>query len=769
MKQSDATGLPPILRARSGHIHMLGICGVGMAGLAVLLKQRGFRVSGCDSRPGALSGWLEHHGIEVQTGHDPGHWSEHVDVLIRSAAVPDDNPEVRAASRRGVPVCFRGEVLPAFVARGRSIAVSGTHGKTTTTAFTAQLLAALGQDPSWCVGGECEALSGVAQAGGGDVMVVEADESDGTVARYRPETAIVTNVEFDHMEHFADRAEFEACFRSLVGNARRRVVFCADDPVARRLCRGAAGALSYGFSRPADWRAVYLRKTAGGQRFTVMFRGERLGRVALPMGGRHNVLNCLAAIAAVTETGAAFDDIARAVPRLCLPRRRFEQVAARRGITVISDYAHHPSEIAALMGMVSAPRSGRVVAVFQPHRYTRTAALGADFPAAFKGVDSLLLLPVYAASESPRAGGTVWDLYRHFRAASCPVPLLATSLERAWAYLRGELRPGDTLLVVGAGDVEQIAARAGGWLQGADEGDELPAAAGPDSVLRDSRIAAREPLARKTTLGVGGKADTWVELASEADLARLCPWARERDLPLRILGGGSNVLVGDLGVRGIVARLSGAAFSGIRQAGGVVAAGASVPLARLLDWAERHGKAGLEFLEGIPGTVGGALRMNAGAWGESIAGRVRWIRCVAPDGETQQLGDAEPGFEYRGCRALESRIAVEAAFVLDADTPQAIGRRRGAASNRREWMRGMRSAGSVFRNPPGELAGRLLESVGMKGTRIGGAVVSDAHANVVRTDAGATAADVRALLEIARIRVEKEHGIKLQTEIVLWE
>jgi len=768
MEQLEVTGLPSALHARFGHIHMAGVCGVGMAGLAVLLRGQGFRVTGCDAQPGPLAKWLADHDIDVQTGHDPRHWDGTVDLFVRSAAVADDNPEVLQARELGIPVSFRGEILPAFVARGHSIAVSGTHGKTTTTAFAAQLLVLAGHDPSWCVGGECEALCGVAHVGGGAATIVEADESDGTVAGYCPETAIITNVEFDHMEHFADRSAFEACFRSLVDNARRSVVYCDDDPVARRLCRQNPKALSYGFSPRADLRAMRLSEKPGEQRFTVRFRGETLGRVVLPVHGRHNVLNALAAIGAVMEQGVSFDDIAAVMPRLRLPRRRFERIAVQNGISVISDYAHHPSEIAALMKMVSVSESGRVLAVFQPHRYTRTAALGAQFPAAFGSVDALVLLPVYAASECRAAGGTVWDLYRHFRSAWPSGPMVSTDLTRAWEFLKRNLRAGDLLLVVGAGDVEQIAAWAGQWLHGGIERGE-PGTSELGKQLRQSTVTGAEPLAGRTTLGVGGSVDVWVDVASQTDLKQLCRWTCRHDVPLRILGGGSNVLVSDLGVRGVAARLTGTAFSEIREIPGGVAAGASVPLAKLLDWAQQHGKAGLEFLEGIPGTVGGALRMNAGAWGEEIGARVASVRCVARDGSERELTRAELGFGYRACVALESTVVLEAALVLDAGSAEEIAGQRAAAAERRQWLRGMRTAGSIFRNPTGQSAGRLLDACGMKGVRSGGAVVHESHANVIRTEPGATSADVQSLLEIGRLRVAEKYGIQLETEIVLWE
>jgi len=781
----------------------VGICGVGMAGLAGLLKRRGFEVSGCDRARSRLADWLGGQGIDVLEGHDPGHLARGVDWVIYSNAVPENAPELAVARDSGLTVLRRGEVLPRLLAGRKSVAVCGTHGKTTTAWLIAQALWSAGKSVSWCIGGE---LPGESEGGVSgyricpsekghlpvdeEVMVIEADESDGTLALYQPDTAVITNIEFDHMEHFESRDAFEQCFRRLVHNTRRGVAFCAEDPVASALCGGRDGALSFGFGDGCRLQAREVTEAAAGVSFELVVEGECRGTIEMSVPGRHNVLNALAAIAACRLLGLELRKILPGLAGARLPRRRFEKTVDREELVVISDYAHHPSEIAALVRTARGLEGRRMLAVFQPHRYTRTLALGRDFPAAFRGVDRLVLAPVYAASENPLKGGTVWDLYRHFRSVAgaaaedaAGVPLVAGSLDDAWRWLKRELRKGDLLLAIGAGDVESIANRAAdewekekcgsGGVSGSESGEgrlfgswgpaaleELRAAA-PGSVFRGD-----EPLAGKTTLKVGGRADVWCEIDSPGDLKAILRWSSECGVRFSVLGGGSNILVSDLGVDGIVGRLCGSAFRRIEEADGLVIAGAGASLAGLAARSRKAGMGGLEFLEGIPGTVGGAVRMNAGAQGKSIAEQLSWIRCLNLDGGECMLRGSELGIGYRLCEGAVGRIVIEAAFRTVAAAPALIQSKRRAIASQREWMKGARSAGSVFLNPPGDHAGRLLEAAGMKAVRVGGASVSQRHANVIVTGAGATAADVRALLELARGEVREKFEIELETEIV---
>ncbi len=797
-----------LIEARAA-VHMVGVGGVGMAGVALLLRARGVPVSGCDAVRGPLAGSLERAGVALQTGHAAGHIAgSGAAWVIRTPAVREDAEELVAARAAGLPVVRRGAVLPVLMASsGCAVAVAGSHGKTTTSTLIAQLLRAAGRDPSWCIGGESAPLGAVAHAGAGGILVAEADESDGTLALYRPDIAVVTNVEFDHMEHFESVAAFEACFATFMAATRQRVIYGVDEPRARRLGATAANGLSFGFAENAQLRGERL---AEGRRLAVFLHGERLGELPLAFSGDHNALNLLAAAGVCLELGVPFAALEKAATGLALPKRRYETVCERDGVRVISDYAHHPTEVAALVRMARQAHGGRLLAVFQPHRYTRTAALGGDFPAAFAGVDSLVLVPVYAASEPPLPGGLACDLYARFResaVAGVPVPLLATSLEQAWGFLRRQLRSGDRLLVIGAGDVEKIA----GWAKteyekgAAAHRDGSPYLGSP-CLSSDSVWRVDEPLGVKTTYRVGGCADYWAAVASEADAGAVLRFCREAGLPLRILGAGSNMLVSDLGVRGVVMRLTGAVFQGIRREGvsipaeagttntfdpvpkafvvppsggnghhedcraTTVIAGGAVPLARLHDYLTNAGLAGLEFLEGVPGGVGGIVRMNGGAYGHEVRERILWIRGLNRDGEACIVRADALEWGYRGCESLRDFLVVEVAFGLEPGEPDAIRGKREEIAQKRAWMQGLRCSGSVFRNPPGDYAGRRIEEAGLKGMRIGGAVVYPRHGNfVVAEEAGATASDVLALIQRIEEAVKRVSGVELVREVVCLE
>jgi len=420
------------LLEKGGRAHLVGAGGIGMAGVAFLLKERGLAVSGCDMQENRQTDWLCKNGIQVFAGHDESHIAKNIDWLVRSTAVPDTHPEVRRAKKLGIPVSRRGEVLPALMRDRTCIAVSGTHGKTTTAAMIAQVL-----ECGYCIGGEIAEIEGVAMDG--ETMVVEADESDGTVAGYTPDYAVITNIEYDHMEHHASEADFIGCFEQLIRNTKEKIFYCADDPISVRICAGNPECEPFYFPNPP---------------------------IPLPIPGDHNQRNAAAALAVCRNVsrrsqtkadGKSEVEILQTLESIRPIRRRFETVFEGNGIRIVSDYAHHPTEIAAFVQTALELKPKRLIAVFQPHRHTRTLALGADFPPAFEGVGRLWLVPVYAASEQPVEGGTTRDLMARFPEGWQERLHYSETLESAWAGIQSELRDGDLLLIIGAGDIEQLA------------------------------------------------------------------------------------------------------------------------------------------------------------------------------------------------------------------------------------------------------------------------------------------------------------------------
>ncbi|MEI8243509.1 MAG: UDP-N-acetylmuramate--L-alanine ligase [bacterium] len=768
-----------------GRAHLMGVCGVGVAGVARLLAAHGWQVSGCDAAPGgAIAQWLEAHGIAVVAGHDARHIAApdgRRNMLIHTAAVPSDHPEIVRAREAGWTVCRRGEALAALVDLGRGVAVCGAHGKTTTTCFATRLLQELGAAPSWCIGGATATLGGVAGVGNSDLLVVEADESDGTLARYHPAVTVLNNIDLDHLEHFTGEADLVDCYRQAVRQTRLGLAYGADDSRACDVARAFRGpAIPFGFCEQAALRAVQVELRAGGVSFSVIWEGRELGRVSLGVPGRHNVLNALGALAAGLLLGHDAQAALAGLPAAAeLPARRFERLAAGSGIQVISDYAHHPAEIAALVATAVLQGARRVLAVFQPHRYTRTRALGTAFPEAFAGVDELVLVPVYAASEAPLEAGGIADLHAHFRRLQPGMPvLLARSMDEAWAGLRRQLQPGDLLLVVGAGNVVQIAGwaaealRSGAWGENSPIGSAgtclaSPAICASAEALRQIEglgVSSLRSLAPLTFYGVGGPADVVAEVATPAALGALLAWTAAHGVPVHRLGQGANTWASDLGVAGVVVRLRGEAFRNLVRQGDEVVVGCGWNGPALLDRLESEGLSGLEFLEGVPGQVGGWLAMNAGAHGGELRDAVKDISCLDAAGRSCAVTAAEAGFRYRGCEALTRRIAWQVTLRLKPDAPEAIRQRRQNFREKRLPLAGLRTAGSVFCNPPGDFAGRLLDAAGCKGLRVGGARVSEGHANIVVAMEGATASDVLALLALMRQRVQARSGIRLELE-----
>ena len=768
-----------------GTAHFLGICGIGMAGLARLLSAAGWRVSGCDAAPDPdVCRWLTARGIAVWTGHDPAHLRDGCDLLVCSTAVPRSLPEPAAALAKGIPVRARGHVLADWLNARRGIAVCGTHGKTSSTVALTRLLRRLGIDAGWCAGGWGEGLDGPAGAGGDDWWVVEADESDGTLAAYRPMVTLLTNVEFDHAEHFADAVALEACFGAVVAGTRERLVYCADDPGAARLGVGHPGALSYGVDAPgAALQARAVREHRNGFCFELWLHGRRVGMGRLGVTGRHNLCNALGILGVAISLGVAPASALRALPLAYrLPRRRFERYASANGIRVYTDYAHHPREIAAVMQMACA-RARRVRILFQPHRYSRTRALGAAFPAAFNGAHEVTLCPVYAASEPSVEGGTAADLYARFRtdtlAAGCTVRL-AGSLEAAWSGMRRRLRRGDLLAVVGAGDVVRVAEWATAAVTSGRVGVRTPMGGAQGETWRESvrllrqagfrgRLASGRGLGRVTGFGCGGGSDGVAEPLDRDDLGLLFRCAQSHHWPLRVLGQGRNVCIDDDGVAGLVVRLRAPCWRAFQVSGDRVWAGAGLTGAALLARLRQHGLHGLSFLKGVPGTVGGWLAMNAGAQGGAVGDCVEAIQRLTETGAIDKLRGDACGWGYRRCEALRQGIALGAWFRLQAGTPAAEARAQQAALARRFVPSGPRTCGSVFRNPVGDHAGRLLDQCGVRGLRIGGAWVDARHANWILTDASATASDVRALMLRMRSAVDIRFGLTLETELDYWE
>lgn len=438
-------------------VHLVGVGGAGMSAIATALAAMGHRVSGSDLKAGPALERLRAAGVDVAVGHRAENVA-HAEVVAVSTAVPPTNPEVVAARARGVPVLRRAQVLAAVVATRRAVAVAGTHGKTTTSSMLALVLVEAGLRPSFLVGGELNEIGAGAVWDEGEWLVVEADESDGTFLDLPVESAVVTSVEADHLEHYGGSFDaVVAAFEAFLAGVPGLRVVCADDPVAARLAR-PAGATTYGTADGAEYRMTGVEAGRSSVRFALEHDGRTLGVVDLPVPGLHNARNACAALVAGLGLGAPFAAAARALSRYGGVARRFQFRGERDGVTFVDDYAHLPGEVRAALGAARQGGWRRVVCVFQPHRYSRTASLAADFADAFVDADLLVVTDVYPAGEAPRPGVTgkrvvdaVLDAHPNAQVAYLPA-------RSEWApYLRRRLRPGDLCLTLGAGDVTLLA------------------------------------------------------------------------------------------------------------------------------------------------------------------------------------------------------------------------------------------------------------------------------------------------------------------------
>ncbi len=762
-----------------GRVHVMGICGVGAAGIAWMLHLRGWKVSGCDQHiPPTMSKFFARNGIEVLQGHDAAHLAE-CDAVVYSAAIHADEPELVLARQGGKIVQSRGECLAGWVSGLRSIAVCGTHGKTTASCFATRLLQCIGQKPLWCLGGFTPRLLTNAGPRQGElagrlppnqIAVAEADESDGTLAHEHPAITVITNIDIDHLDHFQNAEEIEQCFAKAIENTREGVAVCADAPRAMRVAATFKNGpiITYGIGKDAMLRATEIKRTAEASIFTLTYNNRRIREIRLPIPGDHNILNALGAMAGCLLLGFDVDELSNELPHACaeLPRRRFQWMTSRdASVRVVMDYAHHPSELLAMLSIARLQPQGRLRLVFQPHRYSRTQKLLPDFVDALSTVEEVILLPVYAASEVPEAGCDSYELYAAMRAKNPSQKLtLARSVEEVTAYLRKSAKAGDFILVAGAGDVERIAHQLGEapiTTFQTNPAHETLQRLLPDDV----ELRMNEPLAKHSFYRVGGEADVFAVPRDVPALSALCTVCKVYQIPLHVIGMGSNSWFSDLGLTGVLCSLQGEAFCGYHREGNNVTVGAGMTGAELLAKLEAEGLSGLEFLQGVPGTVGGWVRMNAGAHGHAIWEIVDNVRTVLSDGQIRHIPHAAFTAGYRSVRGLTGMILIAVTFTLTPATPEAIRAARTEAAQKRVQLAGLKTCGSLFKNPVGMKAGAVLDQLGAKQWSVGGAHVTQQHANIISADDTCTASDLLALMLKLKDALKRASGVLPHPEV----
>lgn len=757
---------------------MLGVCGMGMGPLAIYMRGEGWAVSGWDDAiVPPMSEFLRTAGVvfcDSFPEEAPPSLAGH------SSAVKEGHALRKLAAEKGVRIVRRGELLAERLQGKQLVSVCGSHGKTTTCGMLIQSLLAAGTDAGYVLGGLFRnADMPPAHASRTSPWVVaEIDESDGTINRFAPEIAVAVNLDWDHPDYYRSVEDLEAVFAKLFARTRRAVFITHESERLRRVAgmapvpvfsvsvgRGGSGARG-------DFHAEIIGVSHETTRVALGGRFPQ-GEIVLPVAGRFNVSNAVMAVAVAWFISGRIG--AEPLGAFRGMRRRQDVLFEAEGVRVLADYAHHPTEIAALLGFLrertaGADRQGEtLVAVFQPHRHSRTRQYAREFAVALGAADAVLLLPVYAAGEATLEGGTSASV---FAAATGDARFVLLENEDALqAALDGHLAAAAgknlTIVFVGAGNVDRMGVAFVKTLQAARFGErmrkELPAG---------SVFTGNFPLGKNTTLGVGGPCSWLAEPESLAELQTLLRCAREMGVPVLVLGNGSNLLVPDDGFAGLAIRLASATWTGIREdaTGGLIHAGGGARLHRIAQKAALAGMDGFAFLAGIPGTLGGALRMNAGAMGTSIFDRVAWVKWLLPDGVEQvRERDFFTNTTYRNCPELRDAVVLESALRANGTVAPGTALEEIRANARRRHTTQPRepSAGSVFKNPPGESAGRLIDGLGLKGLRIGGAAVSEVHANFIVNRGGATAADIIALVHHVHNAVHAAHGIRLEPEIIL--
>lgn len=751
---------------------------MGMAPLAVYLAQTGFAVSGEDD---GLTDDVR--ALLVREKIVLGSIPDDCDLVVYSSAIAKTHAAYVAAIGRELPLVRRGEMLAEVVRDKRLVAVCGSHGKTTTTALLITALRHANFPAGYVLGGLFNDETAPARVGSNEWVVAEIDESDGTIERFTPAITVAVNLDWDHPDQYRQLADLERTFAALFARTTQTVVVSDICALSQKIVAGLGNLTAPGatlpamktFGRSGNFAALIDREN--GERMTLKLSGEFLSDEAVVRAsGDFNAANATAALAAAQIMGIAL------APRLLADfsgvRRRQAILHAQEGVTVLEDYAHHPAEIRALLTSLRrrVKDGGRLLVVFQPHRFSRTAQFKSEFAAALTLSDRAYLLDVYSAGEAPIAGGTSADIYAQVKqgAPALPISYLPGDDDLFYNVLSRELSSGDFVAFVGAGDIDR---KARVWIERlkaqagiAQQWDEFFAKL-QRLVPATTKLKREELLGAKTTLRVGGPARIYAEPASTGELQLLLQAAKTEGVSVFLLGRGSNLIVPDEGVDGVVISLAHETWARFEpRPDGRVWVGAGLRLKNLCGLATKAGLTGFEFLEGIPGNVGGALRMNAGAMGGWMFDVVEQVEIMTLSGEVKVLERANMHVNYRHCAELHHTIALGALLrpVCQADA-SAVSRQIDVYRRKRQESQPREpSAGCIFKNPPGGSAGRLIDESGLKGERVGDAEVSTVHANFIVNRGKATSADVLELVRRIRARVWEVKGVNLEPEVLLY-
>lgn len=745
-----------------------------MLPLALYLAESGHRLSAEDDAllPEAEA-LLRKKGVELR----PFEPEEEV-AFVYSSAIDFYHPARVFARKRGSVAMRRGECLAVIAREKRLIAVTGSHGKTTTCGMLIDILDTAGVKIDFLLGARFDGEQPY-RVSGSEWLVAEIDESDGTIDLFSPDICVVLNADHDHHSRYETEEEYLQVFERLV--QRTRFLVIAENGLRDDLSSAAEYTSAKMMWLELRGNESELPAVSGDVSLSFEVAGPGWSRIALEgevvledllvnRTGAMTLLDAgfatLAANACGAELGSGQSFEFRAVRR----RQRCRYLSPRAQI--FEDYAHHPREIEVALELFGEKEGWRSVVVFQPHRYSRTLELKGEIAASLAPCDTLCLLEVYAASESPLEGGTGEDLLAACREQRSDVSYFPDTAELI-GRLTGFTGEGPVrILFLGAGTGDRLAGELGDLLVGQD-GVWGPVYAGlAEGCSFASEIRENEPLAPKTTMRVGGAAERYFEPHSLAELRAALRSCSAAGVPAHLLGRGSNLVVPDEGVSGLVIRLSHPIWSRVERLDDRrLRVGAGLRIKALCSLACKEGLEGLEFLEGIPGNVGGVLRMNAGAMGGWVFDVVESIRYVNGEGEILEADKESLEIGYRYCRELEDAVAIDAVFVSRkaAGDSESIRRTLDTYQSRRKGSQPREpSAGCIFKNPQEGSAGKLIDELGLKGAAVGGAEVSLTHGNFIVNRGGATCRDVLELVGMIRKVARERRGVELHPEAQLF-
>ena len=721
------------------HIHFVGIGGSGMSGIAEVLLSLGYKVTGSDLSTSSVVKRLEELGAQVWEGHSASN-IQNADVVVASTAVSKKNPEVQEAVKKGIPVIPRAEMLAELARLKYTIAIAGTHGKTTTSSLVSQILRESGLDPTVIVGGRLKAVGTGGVLGKGDYLVAEADESDGSFLKLHPTIVVLTNIDDDHLDYYKTQGNLDKAFIEFIEHVPFYGVslICGDDPRIRKIIPNLSRRYeTYGFGKNCDLRAENIKFSDSDTRFLVIYKDQKLGTITFPLAGQHNVLNALGAIGVGLKLNLTFNQISRALELYEGVGRRLEFKGMAQGIVVLDDYGHHPTEINATLGAIHDRWPGsRLHVVFQPHRYSRTKLLFKEFGASFRKVDRLFLMPIYPAGEKPIKGVTSEKIAKAIGKKNWEI----WNERKSFRSLTNGLEKGDVLLTLGAGDV---------WKVGEDlvvRSNTLASQIVGAVPTMAKRIKTEEPLSRHCTWGIGGPAEVFAEVHTVEELIKIISICQDEKAPFMFLGWGSNVLLPDEGLRGCVIRLRGD-FEKMNLSGNLIKVGAGVHLPKLSKFCAKNNLSGVESLSGVPGTVGGALITNAGTRRGVIGDVLKGVDVLTSSGERKHIPRESIETRYRWTNLSGYFILFAHLELKPSEEGQAWESIKEELDYRQKTQPlGTKNVGSVFTNPPKDHAARLIEEVGLKGKRMGQMRFSPKHANFIENLGGGTAKEALELI-----------------------